>query len=146
MDGSKIFIRSLVRLGLMKQYLIICLAFLVIASCTKKVDVGCTLEAKICPDGSAVGRSGPNCEFAPCPPGNIDDTQKDNGNTELKGYCTPEQKQAKACTLEYAPVCGWFDESIQCIRYPCASTYTNIFHACADPKVAYYTAGECPQG
>ena len=27
----------------------------------------CTLEAKICPDGTAVGRVGPNCEFAPCP-------------------------------------------------------------------------------
>lgn len=27
----------------------------------------CTLEAKLCPDGSAVGRVGPNCEFAPCP-------------------------------------------------------------------------------
>jgi len=27
----------------------------------------CTLEAKICPDGTAVGRTGPNCEFAPCP-------------------------------------------------------------------------------
>lgn len=27
----------------------------------------CTLEAKICPDGSAVGRTGPNCEFAECP-------------------------------------------------------------------------------
>lgn len=28
----------------------------------------CTDEAKICPDGSAVGRQGLNCEFAPCPP------------------------------------------------------------------------------
>ncbi|MFA6278666.1 MAG: hypothetical protein WCS97_00870 [Candidatus Paceibacterota bacterium] len=27
----------------------------------------CTMEAKICPDGSAVGRTGPNCEFTPCP-------------------------------------------------------------------------------
>lgn len=27
----------------------------------------CTQEAKICPDGSAVGRQGPSCEFAPCP-------------------------------------------------------------------------------
>ncbi len=27
---------------------------------------GCTMEAKICPDGSAVGRMGPKCEFAPC--------------------------------------------------------------------------------
>ena len=27
----------------------------------------CTQEAKLCPDGSAVGRQGPDCEFAPCP-------------------------------------------------------------------------------
>lgn len=27
----------------------------------------CTMEAKLCPDGSSVGRSGPNCEFSPCP-------------------------------------------------------------------------------
>lgn len=30
-------------------------------------DVSCTLEAKLCPDGTAVGRTGPNCEFATCP-------------------------------------------------------------------------------
>ena len=29
--------------------------------------IACTQEAKICPDGSAVGRTGPNCEFSPCP-------------------------------------------------------------------------------
>lgn len=27
----------------------------------------CSTEAKICPGGSTVGRTGPNCEFAPCP-------------------------------------------------------------------------------
>ncbi len=27
----------------------------------------CTQDAKICPDGSAVGREGPDCEFAACP-------------------------------------------------------------------------------
>jgi hypothetical protein len=27
----------------------------------------CTMEALICPDGSSVGRTGPNCEFAHCP-------------------------------------------------------------------------------
>ncbi len=26
----------------------------------------CTQEAKICPDGTAVGRTGPDCSFAPC--------------------------------------------------------------------------------
>lgn len=29
--------------------------------------VFCTQEAKLCPDGSYVGRTGPNCEFAECP-------------------------------------------------------------------------------
>ncbi len=29
--------------------------------------VACTMEAKLCPDGSYVGRQGPKCEFAPCP-------------------------------------------------------------------------------
>lgn len=27
----------------------------------------CTEEARICPDGSVVGRTGPNCEFSQCP-------------------------------------------------------------------------------
>ena len=29
--------------------------------------VFCTMDAKMCPDGSYVGRTGPNCEFAACP-------------------------------------------------------------------------------
>jgi len=29
--------------------------------------VACTMDARICPDGSAVGRTGPYCEFAECP-------------------------------------------------------------------------------
>jgi len=31
------------------------------------IHTACTMEAKICPDGSAVGRTGPKCEFAACP-------------------------------------------------------------------------------
>lgn len=27
----------------------------------------CTMEAKLCPDGTAVGRQGPDCRFAACP-------------------------------------------------------------------------------
>ena len=34
----------------------------------------CTQEAKICPDGSAVGRTGPNCTFAACPSTNASTT------------------------------------------------------------------------
>lgn len=32
----------------------------------------CTLEAKLCPDGTSVGRTGPSCEFAPCAPPNVE--------------------------------------------------------------------------
>lgn len=28
--------------------------------------IACTLDAMICPDGSSVGRTGPQCEFSPC--------------------------------------------------------------------------------
>lgn len=47
---------------------------IMLAGCTSKpggvapspIAQACTEEAKLCPDGSAVGRTGPNCEFAPC--------------------------------------------------------------------------------
>ncbi|WKZ25427.1 MAG: hypothetical protein QY322_03510 [bacterium] len=58
-------------------YLIAILIFLLLLSISiagffayqtqRSKPVACTMEAKICPDGSAVGRSGPKCEFAPCP-------------------------------------------------------------------------------
>jgi uncharacterized repeat protein (TIGR01451 family) len=32
-----------------------------------KAQVACTQEAKLCLDGTSVGRTGPNCEFAACP-------------------------------------------------------------------------------
>ncbi|MDP2705325.1 MAG: hypothetical protein Q8O71_02970 [bacterium] len=36
---------------------------------SKNNEIACTTEAKLCPDGSAVGRTGPLCEFAKCPGG-----------------------------------------------------------------------------
>jgi|GEM_PF-1710713 len=48
-----------------KILLILCIvSVMMIAGCKPLM---CTQEAKICPDGSAVGRTGPNCEFAACP-------------------------------------------------------------------------------
>lgn len=54
------------------------LALLLLAcACAKPANSGqppaggvvCTMDAKLCPDGSSVGRTGPNCEFAACPAG-----------------------------------------------------------------------------
>ncbi len=33
----------------------------------KEEPVFCTMDAKMCPDGSFVGRIPPDCRFAPCP-------------------------------------------------------------------------------
>jgi hypothetical protein len=40
--------------------------------------VVCTEEAKICPDGSSVGRTGPKCEFTDCPESPSSDMSKWN--------------------------------------------------------------------
>jgi hypothetical protein len=41
--------------------------FFVIHQAEPVSNVACTMEARVCPDGSYVGRTGPSCEFAPCP-------------------------------------------------------------------------------
>jgi len=58
--------------------------------------------------------------------------------------CGAESRGAQYCTQNYDPVCGWFSEDIQCVQYPCASTYSNSCSACIDEKVDYWTEGECP--
>jgi hypothetical protein len=61
-------------------------------------------------------------------------------------YCEEEQRNVDACIEIYQPVCGWNDpEKVVCIRYPCASTYSNSCFACQDENILYYTEGECPE-
>ena len=53
----------------MKKLLILLfLSLFLISSCNIPQEIqGCTAEGKVCPDGSVVGRTGPNCEFEKCP-------------------------------------------------------------------------------
>lgn len=97
----------------------------------------CTEEAKICPDGSAVGRSGPNCEFASCP-------GADTPTSNEKITCKPDQRLVDVCTEQYAPVCA--DYQVQCITAPCnpvPRTYSNSCFACMDKNVISYSDGAC---
>lgn len=67
------------------------------------------------------------------------------GNGPAQNFCTPQSREADACIQLYQPVCGWFDPAqVQCIRYPCAQTFSNSCFACMDGKVQYWTEGECP--
>lgn len=61
-----------------------------------------------------------------------------------RNFCTTESRFAEACITLYDPVCGYFDETIQCIKAPCAGTYSNSCVACLDKKVSYWVSGECP--
>lgn len=62
-----------------------------------------------------------------------------------RNFCTPESRDADACIEIYQPVCGWYDpERIQCIRYPCATTFSNSCFACMNEDVLFWTEGECP--
>jgi hypothetical protein len=65
-------------------------------------------------------------------------------NLSSSVYCRPEQKNQTFCTMEYRPVCGWFNQTIKCFAYPCAQTYGNSCQACSAENVDYYTDGECP--
>lgn len=50
----------------------------------------CTMEAKICPDGTSVGRTGPACEFAPCLLPNIEIADAGVSFAIPAGYKTDE--------------------------------------------------------
>jgi hypothetical protein len=97
---------------------------LFIAGCSAAVDNGvktgedktvCTQEAKVCPDGSSVGRTAPNCEFAPCP----DDAAKSPGTgmaNPASTFCVehggrsniatdPDGSQRGECVLPDGKIC-----------------------------------------
>jgi hypothetical protein len=93
--------------------------------------VACTQEAKLCPDGSYVSRTGPNCEFGVCPTttnGDQAESCRDNNGNWLAQYneCENDNRdwcvkaggvfkkcesacrhdpQAQICTMNCVPVC-----------------------------------------
>ncbi|MDO8508339.1 MAG: hypothetical protein Q7S27_01500 [Nanoarchaeota archaeon] len=68
-----------------------------------------------------------------------------NYNEEKKTFCTPQSREAEACIKIYKPVCGWSDpKKVQCIKYPCANTYSNSCLACLDKNTQFWTESPCP--
>jgi len=53
--------------GLLLLSLVLVGGYLVVGRGLLTKKTACTMEAKVCPDGTSVGRVGPDCEFAPCP-------------------------------------------------------------------------------
>lgn len=94
----------------------------------------CPQDAKLCPDGSSVGRTGLNCEFAAC--GEVLPTPKEV-------TCTDAQREVM-CTQQYQPVCASYQ--VQCVTTPCnpiPKDYGNACSACSDKNVSSYQEGQC---
>lgn len=59
----------------------------------------CTLEAKICPDGTSVGRTGPACEFAPCALPNVEIPDRGISFVIPTGYVADENAPGSGIQL-----------------------------------------------
>jgi len=78
----------------------------------------CTMDAKICPDGSSVGRVPPDCNFSPCPEGSDTPTVLPCGGWNTSGEiiceCSgklirsscPDGAQCDSGTYSCEGVCG----------------------------------------
>lgn len=82
----------------------------------------CTQEAKVCPDGSTVGRSGPKCEFAACP----DEDEKTNKKmTEMQarkiaeGSCIKGGEALGAGLYNENSKTWWFDANLNATKEGC---------------------------
>lgn len=81
----------------------------------------CTMEARICPDGSAVGRSGPDCAFAACAFPNVEITEAGIAFVTPVGYTqlaagTPNQETLR--TFEKPTLSPSVMHTIHVKRYP----------------------------
>lgn len=79
-------------------------------------EVACTMEAKVCPDGSSVGRSGPSCAFAPCLFPNVEVPGAGIAFAAPEGYAVAERGDALA-RIEKPSMGGWPPHSIAVYRY-----------------------------
>ena len=82
----------------------------------------CTMEAKLCPDGSYVGRTGPACEFAACPGESGAILWKAVGDT-AQGiiFQYPERLDTKYITpVEWPPKIKVEEKNYSCIENPAA--------------------------
>jgi len=88
-------------------------------------EVACTLEAKLCPDGSAVGRTGPSCEFAECPTASSTPPQGGPGEGILPFHSGVRGTvlMGPTCPVEQNPPAGGCDDR------PYAGALVSLFYA-----------------
>ncbi len=112
-----------------KIIILVLLSFVLISGC-EEMPRACTEDAKVCPDGSAVGRIPPDCEFAECPQGEcIINSDCVKATCCHASECVTKSRAPNCneimCSMECAPGtmdCG--QGSCQCIEGNCQAVMT----------------------
>lgn len=113
----------------------------------------CTQEARICPDGTPVERTGPDCQFAPCPQlvGNDSDEHGCKGSAgytwcEAKQMCIRPWEENCTPSLEDSARSFCNDENVAAI-YTCGP-YVRVVSSLLGGGSTFYKDGEevarCP--
>lgn len=77
----------------------------------------CTPEARICPDGTSVGRSGPTCSFAPCAFPNVELSGAGISFAVPEGYTEDTASDALA-SFSKPSTLDWPPHTLSIRRYP----------------------------
>lgn len=78
----------------------------------------CDMDAKICPDGSSVGRIGPNCEFASCPAVNSIITEA-QARAIAEASCIKGGEALTGGTYNEGTKAWWFDANLNATKEGC---------------------------
>jgi hypothetical protein len=126
----------------------------------KDTPIACTLEAKICPDGSSVSRQGEHCEFAVCPTKNSDATsslettiatttnqattsevQKISKSTKIPPQTQPVIKKISIASSVISSIKSTFSSTIDTVTSPFkkeeSSTIINYYPSSVIPASTY---------
>lgn len=77
--------------------------------------VSCTAEAMICPDGTAVGRSGPKCEFSKCPEIKIDPAWEIFKNNQINFRYPKDLGSKYISVVDWPPKAQIINEPFSCL-------------------------------
>lgn len=89
----------------------------------------CTLEAKVCPDGTNVGRTGPNCAFAACLAPNVENASLGISYVAPAGFTLNPAALGSDTTLRAAYETGENAITIRSFPIPAGKTANDVILA-----------------
>ena len=104
--------------------ILIIVGILVSIQLLNKQPIACTSDAKICPDGTGVGRVPPDCEFKPCPVSKVCEVKDDCVVFGESGDCNCEcyNKDALPTSTGGACFCA-APTSCECVEEECVGVF-----------------------